>query len=137
LATCLTAGFAGVYFERMLKDASCSLWIRNLQMYSCGIVSAGLACLLQEGSKLVEHGFFYGYDGWVWAIVGLLSLGGIYISLVIKYLDNLWKSFASAVSISVVSLLSAYIFGTSLGLYFLFGSATVCGAIVLYSSVLE
>lgn len=104
----------------------------------------------------MENGFFHGYDIMVWSIVGkstahfsssdvesitviagLLSVGGIYISLVIKYLDNLLKSFASAVSISVVALLSAYIFSTSLGLYFVLGSATVCGAILLYSSVPE
>jgi hypothetical protein len=33
LATCVTAGFAGVYFEKMLKDGSSTpFWIRNLQM---------------------------------------------------------------------------------------------------------
>jgi len=137
LATCLTAGFAGVYFESMLKDAKASLWIRNLQMYFCGIISAGLGCLIQDGSTIADRGFFFGYDKWVFAVVALLSIGGIYISLVIKYLDNLLKSFASAVAISVVALMSAYIFGTSLGLYFLIGSSIVCGAILLYSSVPE
>lgn len=40
LATCVTAGFAGVYFEKMLKDGgSTPFWIRNMQMYSCGVVS--------------------------------------------------------------------------------------------------
>jgi hypothetical protein len=34
-ATCITAGFAGVYFEKMLKDGSSTpFWIRNLQMYT-------------------------------------------------------------------------------------------------------
>uniref|UniRef100_A0A1I7UJD0 UDP-galactose transporter n=1 Tax=Caenorhabditis tropicalis TaxID=1561998 RepID=A0A1I7UJD0_9PELO len=38
LATCVTAGFAGVYFEKMLKDGgSTPFWIRNMQMYSCGV----------------------------------------------------------------------------------------------------
>lgn len=44
LATCVTAGFAGVYFEKMLKDGgSTPFWIRNMQMYSCGVVSFGCA----------------------------------------------------------------------------------------------
>uniref|UniRef100_A0A8R1HQL3 Uncharacterized protein n=1 Tax=Caenorhabditis japonica TaxID=281687 RepID=A0A8R1HQL3_CAEJA len=43
LATCVTAGFAGVYFEKMLKDGgSTPFWIRNMQMYSCGVVSSTL-----------------------------------------------------------------------------------------------
>jgi UDP-sugar transporter A1/2/3 len=63
---------AGVYFEAMLKDGSSTpFWIRNLQMYSCGIISAGLSCVLTERSDLMDKGFFFGYDTSVFIIVGL------------------------------------------------------------------
>ncbi|MCP9259551.1 UDP-galactose translocator 1 [Dirofilaria immitis] len=59
LLTCVTAGFAGVYFEHMLKDGSeTPFWIRNLQMYSCGVVSAALGCILSERDKILTKGFF-------------------------------------------------------------------------------
>ncbi|GMR41484.1 hypothetical protein PMAYCL1PPCAC_11679 [Pristionchus mayeri] len=139
LATCVTAGFAGVYFEKMLKDGgSTPFWVRNLQMYSCGVISATCGMLMAESSDVFEKGFFYGYDEKVIAIIGLLSVGGVYISLVMKHLDNLHKSFASAVSILLVVLLSFFIFdGISIGLFFLAGAATVCGAVLLYNSVPE
>ncbi|GMT17156.1 hypothetical protein PFISCL1PPCAC_8453 [Pristionchus fissidentatus] len=139
LCTCVTAGFAGVYFEKMLKDGgSTPFWVRNLQMYSCGVISAGCGMLLAESSDVFDKGFFYGYDEKVIAIIGLLSVGGVYISLVMKHLDNLHKSFASAVSILLVVILSFFIFdGITIGLFFLAGAATVCGAVLLYNSVPE
>lgn len=64
--------------------------------------------------------------------------GGIFISLVMKYLDNLCKSFASAMSIILVVMISHLIFhDVQLNLMFLTGSITVCGAVLLYSSVPE
>ncbi|KAM3723432.1 UDP-galactose translocator [Dirofilaria immitis] len=139
LLTCVTAGFAGVYFEHMLKDGSeTPFWIRNLQMYSCGVVSAALGCILSERDKILTKGFFYGYNINVIAIILFLSLGGIFISLVVKYLDNLYKSFASAASIISVIIISYLIFhDMQLNLVFITGSATVCGAILLYNSVPE
>ncbi|VDP32708.1 unnamed protein product [Heligmosomoides polygyrus] len=70
LATCVTAGFAGVYFEMLLKNGGATpFWVRNLQMYSCGIVSASVACLFSDGNLIAQRGFFYGYDMKVCAIV--------------------------------------------------------------------
>jgi len=139
LATCVTAGFAGVYFERMLKDgSSTSLWVRNIQMYVCGFISAAIGAFAKDSEHLTTKGFFWGYTLEVWCVIGFLSVGGIYISLVMKYLDNLHKSFASAISIILVVILSVlFLDGISIGLYFVFGSAIVCGAIVLYNSVAE
>uniref|UniRef100_A0A914W947 Uncharacterized protein n=1 Tax=Plectus sambesii TaxID=2011161 RepID=A0A914W947_9BILA len=139
LSTCFTAGFAGVYFEKMLKDGgSTPFWIRNLQMYTCGIISASLACVVKDGANISRVGFFYGYDSKVYCIVGLLGMGGIYISLVMKHLDNLHKSFASAFSIILVVIMSYWMFANvHIGGFFLLGSAVVCFAVLLYNSVPE
>ncbi|KAI6215916.1 hypothetical protein M3Y94_00441100 [Aphelenchoides besseyi] len=139
LSTCITAGFAGVYFEKMLKDeTNTSLWIRNMQMYICGVISAGIGVIGKDSAHLWSKGFFFGYTTEVCFVIGFLSVGGIYISLVMKYLDNLHKSFASAISIILVVVLSMMFFdGITLGLYFVFGSAIVCSAIILYNSVNE
>jgi UDP-sugar transporter A1/2/3 len=154
LSTCVTAGFAGVYFEKMLKDGtSTSLWIRNMQMYLCGVVSTSIGLFAKDSDHLRTKGFFWGYSNEVWCVIGkllllnssylfsfsgFLSVGGIYISLVMKYLDNLHKSFASAISIILVVILSVLFFdGITLGIYFMLGSFIVCSAVLLYNSVNE
>ncbi|VDM49625.1 unnamed protein product [Toxocara canis] len=139
LLTCVTAGFAGVYFEMMLKDGtSTPLWIRNLQMYSCGVISASAACYLGDFDAILSRGFFHGYNYKVISIIAFLSVGGIYISLVMKYLDNLYKSFASAVSIILVVVVSLFMFdNVHVGFYFVAGSMAVCAAILIYNSVDE
>lgn len=65
-------------------------------------------------------------------------MGGIYISLVMKHLDNLHKSFASAFSIILVVIVSYTVFANvHIGGFFLLGSAVVCFAVLLYNSVPE
>lgn len=72
LCTCLTAGFAGVYFEMMLKDGSDTpFWIRNLQMYLCGFLSTFFACFVTDSQTTLKN-FFYGFNVYVWLIIGKL-----------------------------------------------------------------
>jgi len=160
LATCMTAGFsgerlgramtrAGVYFEKMLKDgSSCPFWVRNLQMYTCGIVSAGLSMLVTEGSSVAEHGLFYNFDGTVVALTGaspppstqwaaLLALGGIYISLVMKHLDNMHKAFAQAFVIVLVFIVSHQLFGTPINASFALGVVVVVASTAMYNTFKE
>jgi len=35
VVACLTSGFSGVYFEKILKGSKTSLWIRNIQLGKC------------------------------------------------------------------------------------------------------
>lgn len=63
----------------MLKDGtSTPLWIRNLQMYSCGVVSASVACYLGDFNAIVSRGFFHGYNYKVVSIIGFLSVGSLF-----------------------------------------------------------
>ena len=65
-------------------------------------------------------------------------MGGVYISLVMKHLDNMHKSYASAVSIILVVILSYAIFpNVFIGAYFILGTLIVVGAVLLYNSVPE
>lgn len=42
LCGCLTSGFAGVYFEMVLKSSKTSLWLRNIQLSMIGMVMAAV-----------------------------------------------------------------------------------------------
>ena len=44
---CLTSGFAGVYFEMVLKSSKVSLWLRNIQLSSIGTVMAAVSSAQQ------------------------------------------------------------------------------------------
>lgn len=70
--------------------------------------------------------------------MALLGVGGLYISLVMRYLDNLYKSMASAVSIILVVVLSMLIFpDVFVGMYFVLGTICVVLAVFMYNSVNE
>ncbi|CAN0154192.1 unnamed protein product, partial [Hapterophycus canaliculatus] len=60
LMACCTSGFAGVYFEKVLKGTSVSLWVRNMQLSGFGVLlGAGCVCV-KDGNAVWENGFFYG-----------------------------------------------------------------------------
>ena len=40
---CLTSGFAGVYFEMVLKQSKASIWLRNIQLSVIGIVASAVS----------------------------------------------------------------------------------------------
>ena len=68
MAAACTSGFAGVYFEMLLKGSRTSLWIRNIQMGMPSIFISLLSVLVKDWSNVTTNGFFYGYN---WVVVGL------------------------------------------------------------------
>ncbi|XP_077996412.1 CMP-sialic acid transporter-like [Glandiceps talaboti] len=129
----MCSGFAGVYFEKVLKGTTTSLWIRNVQMYIFGILSALFGMCTQDFGRVLQNGFFHGYTLTVWGIVVLLSIGGLYISLVVKCTDNIIKGFSMSSSIILSSLGCVYLFGKPITLLFCVGAFLVIVAIFMYS----
>jgi UDP-sugar transporter A1/2/3 len=58
LASCFSSGFSGVYFEKLVKYTSQSLWIRNTQMALFSVITASIAMLLQDFDLIHINGFF-------------------------------------------------------------------------------
>ncbi|XP_014813860.1 PREDICTED: UDP-galactose translocator-like, partial [Calidris pugnax] len=58
-ASCLSSGFAGVYFEKLLKTTGGSIWVRNVQLGAVGTAVGLAAMLAAEGSAVATLGFFY------------------------------------------------------------------------------
>ncbi|XP_022080409.1 CMP-sialic acid transporter-like [Acanthaster planci] len=131
--SCLCSGFAGVYFEKVLKGTNTSLWIRNVQMYMFGIVSGLIAVVSTDRGVILEKGFLHGYDILVWLVVAMASIGGLYTSVVVKYTDNIIKGFSTAVSIILAAVGSFLLFHKTFGVLFVIGTVLVICAVYLYS----
>jgi len=80
LTACFMSGLAGVYFEKLLKGSSVSLWARNLQLALYSIV-IGLLGLYGEGTDFsVRENFFHGYTTAVWLSILNNAFGGLLVA---------------------------------------------------------
>lgn len=132
LGACVLSGFAGIYFEKILKGSDVSVWMRNVQLSLLSLPFGLITCLLNDGSKIVDHGFFNGYDFFIWYLIVLQAGGGLIVAVVVKYADNILKGFATSLAIIISCVASIYIFDFKLTLSFSFGAALVICSIFLY-----
>ncbi|KRK06076.1 UDP-N-acetylglucosamine transporter isoform X1 [Drosophila yakuba] len=132
LGACFLSGFAGIYFEKILKGAEISVWMRNVQLSLLSIPFGLLTCFVNDGSRIFDQGFFKGYDLFVWYLVLLQAGGGLIVAVVVKYADNILKGFATSLAIIISCVASIYIFDFNLTLQFSFGAGLVIASIFLY-----
>jgi len=133
-AAAVTSGFSGVYFERILKTSSASIWIRNIQLSMFSIV-IGLVTVYTQASdyqSVVENGFFYGYTNIVWSVIFLQAVGGLVVAVVVKYADNILKGFAASFSIITSCILSIFLIDFKPTFLFLCGAVLVNVAMYVY-----
>ncbi|XP_054159360.1 UDP-N-acetylglucosamine transporter-like [Oppia nitens] len=134
LASCFSSGFSGVYFEKLVKYTSQSLWIRNTQLALFSVITATIAMCVQDFDLIYINGFFQGYTTLTWIVVLLQAFGGLVVALVMKYADNILKGFATSISIVLSTVCSYYLMTdfyptTS----FLSGASIVIAANILYA----
>ncbi|KAJ0064435.1 hypothetical protein NL108_006475, partial [Boleophthalmus pectinirostris] len=63
--SCLSSGFAGVYFEKILKGSAASVWVRNVQLGMFGTALGLLGMWWNDGPGIAQNGFFFGYTSMV------------------------------------------------------------------------
>lgn len=131
--SCLSSGFAGVYFEKILKGSSASVWVRNVQLGIFGTALGLLGLWWNDGTAVAEHGFLFGYTNMVWCVIFNQAFGGLLVAVVVKYADNILKGFATSFSIVVSTVMSIYLFGFHVDLLFTVGAGLVIGAVYMYS----
>lgn len=110
---CTVSAGASVYFEKILKisDTPTSLCIRNVQLAFYSLFPAlFIGVMFVDGEDIAHHGFFVGYNWFVWITIAIQSLGGILVSLCVKYADNIAKSFAMSISILISLCASVWFF---------------------------
>jgi UDP-sugar transporter A1/2/3 len=106
--------------------------MRNVQLSFLSLPFGALVCFVNDGAKLAENGFFFGYDIFIWYLVVLQACGGLLVAVVVKYADNILKGFATSLAIIFSSVASIYLFNFNLTFQFTFGAAMVILSIFLY-----
>ncbi|XP_075927897.1 UDP-N-acetylglucosamine transporter isoform X4 [Petromyzon marinus] len=106
LIACVSSGFAGVYFEKILKGSRQSVWVRNIQLGLFGTLFGLIGVIVYDGDKVWQQGFLQGYNSITWVVVILQAVGGLVVAAVIKYADNILKGFAASFSIILSSFIS-------------------------------
>jgi UDP-sugar transporter A1/2/3 len=134
LCAACTSGFSGVYFERILKGSTTSLWLRNVQMGLPSTIIAYLTVYFKDSKEIAQIGFFGGYSSIVWTVVIVQAVGGLIVAVVVRYADNVLKVFATSFSIVASCILSAFLFDFHPSLSFVVGASLVVAATVMYSA---
>lgn len=138
LTACILSGFAGVYFEKILKNASnVSLWIRNIQLSSIAFIFGLIQVFITDYEFIQEKGFFYGYSVLTWTVIILQAQGGLLVAVVVKYSDNILKGFATSIAIILACVVSIYVFDFVLTFQFFIGALLVIGSVFLYNKPLK
>ncbi|KAI8375648.1 UDP-galactose transporter [Choanephora cucurbitarum] len=156
LFACILSGIAGVYFEKIVKQAhkeqdiegyqaepvvllnipvddKMQLWIRNIQLSVFSVLLGGLFVVgLQDGTRIIQDGFFQHYSTLTWVVIFIQAGGGLIVGLVVRYADNILKGFATSISIILSSLLSVWLFGSQVNMVFGIGACLVIYATFMY-----
>lgn len=134
LSACVLSGFAGVYFEKILKNsAHVSLWIRNIQLASIAVPFGLITLFVTDYKSIEEKGFFFGYTILTWTVIFLQAQGGLLVAVVVKYADNILKGFATSISIIISCIVSIYLFDFIITFQFFIGASLVIASVFLYN----
>ncbi|KAF9197259.1 hypothetical protein BGZ49_002392, partial [Haplosporangium sp. Z 27] len=131
LTSCVSSGFAGCYFEKIVKGAEADMWVRNLQLGISGALFSFLA-MFYDRQRIMEGGLFQGYTFMTWVVVFNQALGGLLVAIVVKYADNILKGFATSLSIIISGIISVYFFDFEPSLQFQLGTLVVIMSTYLY-----
>ncbi|KAL1523077.1 hypothetical protein AB1Y20_018037 [Prymnesium parvum] len=124
------SGFATIYFEKVLKTTTLTVWDRNLQL-------AFWSMVVYLPWTLIDHPLnpFFGWSVVTLIVAALGAVGGILVALVIKHADGLAKNMATASSIVVTTALSHFLFDAPMSSSIVLGSLIVIISGFNYQSV--
>ena len=132
------SGAGGVIAEKLLKGKDdCiveSIHWQNLQLYTFGFIF-GLLSTYWGDREVKVSGFLHGFNVSAYFTVISLTVCGLLVSFILKYIDNFAKCFVSAVSMLLVAVLHAALRQTSTPLQLILAIIIVAVAIEQYCLV--
>ncbi|VDP42779.1 unnamed protein product [Heligmosomoides polygyrus] len=130
---CFTSAFAGVYLEKVLKESNTSVWMQNIRLALIGLPMSVASMWFYDGEHIQKDGFFRGWDVMVVCLTVINSVGGLLISIVIKYADNILKAYAQSIAIIGAAIGSWMLFDFVPGFFFSLGAMFVMVSIIMYT----
>lgn len=138
----LTSGFAGVYYEKMLKGVSkspqdiLSVWDRNVQLATWSI-GFSLIGLFKDRDQINEKGLLFGWSFVTIFQCLLMTSGGLLSAVIIKYCDVIIKGMATTIALIATSLVGWWFLGDILDLTFLNGMGVTIIAVLNYNQKIQ
>ena len=139
LAACMSSAFAGVYFEKVLKGSTQSLWMRNVQLAFYSLLFSALAELFKNvlyppTVSAPSLPYFSGFTSVTWTLVLLQAFGGLLVAAIVKHADNVVKGLATGVAVVASTAFSAITFGTPVGANFAVGGTLILASVWVFSN---
>ncbi|KAL1515668.1 hypothetical protein AB1Y20_002285 [Prymnesium parvum] len=132
LSTILSA-YAGVFLERLFKTIKLSLWMQSLQLSLFALPIAASCVAVYDFPAMRAGELMVGFNRWAWSAVLLNAIGGVAVSMALKYADNIQKTFAVGVSIVLNCTISALFLDIAMTWKTVTGVVLVVGATFLFS----
>ncbi|XP_057863916.2 CMP-sialic acid transporter 2 isoform X2 [Cryptomeria japonica] len=130
----LLSGFAGVYTELIIKkQPSRNINAQNFWLYIFGMIFSAGAMFAQDDEEIRNKGFFHGFSLITVCMIINHALGGIAVSMVMKYADNIVKVYSTSVAMLLTAIISIFLFGFQLTLPFVLGSMVLSVSVYLHS----
>ena len=144
LISCCTSGFAGVYFELLLKTDKGtndnvvqahpqSVHTRNFQLAFYSIAFCTFHIITNDLPKLKADGPFQGFNGLVLVIIVMQGMTGFVVSMMLKYADAILKGFSTSIAIVLATVVSLFVFDSNVNEMFWVGALMVGSAVKMYS----
>ena len=102
ISSCFISSLGGVLSEKLLKGTTdlhlsdCIHW-QNIQLYFFGVIF-GLLSLMFFSDFNVSDGILHGFNFAAYSAVTALTVSGVSVSFILKYIDNIAKCFVMAAS---------------------------------------
>lgn len=137
VVACILSGLAGCYTELMLKTHKMPMWLQSSEVALASAVI--LAGTLQSKRLMQDAGLEDGppplLEGFVpltWAVIAIISLGGLTVVALLRYADNLLKGISMVFSLLLSGAVSLLFFGTELGIVFCIAAIIIVCSVFLY-----
>ena len=134
LFTCCVSTLASLWTEWLLKDGKdVHIGAQNFCLYIFGIICNGLVLGWTNRDAFYDtKAFFHGYSRWTWLLVGVYSVYGLALSLLMKYGDSMLRVFAKVIALAGVAFVSRFLFKFEPSLLLLASVVMVSAATLLY-----
>lgn len=131
------AGAGGVFSEKLLKsvdtkgNASDSIHWQNMQLYLFGLLFGLLSLYTNQAEVSIQ--IFAGFNAYAYATVATLTICGLLVSFILKYIDNLAKCFVAALSMISIVFIETSMKHETIPLRLILGVILTCLALEQYN----